>query len=425
MKRTLSLAAMAAAAMLAASAASAASLKILDHGSRGAAELDAIAAQVAAWNRSHPDIPAELVTLPKPIENQTVQAKALAGTWPDILDFDGPSFANAAWAGLLAPLDDLLPPDLMRALLPSIRAQGLYAPDGKIYALGQFDSGLGLWASRSALRQAGIRIPSGLDDAWTGEEFEAALAALKRAGYPTPLDMKLNYGVGEWYTYGFAPILQSYGGDLINRTTWQAEGTINSEASIAALGRIQSWMKAGYIVPASEGDDAFYGKRSAALALVGHWMWPTHSAALGSDLVLLPMPRFGARHVTGMGSWNWGIWSGSPNKEAAAKFLEFLMSEPAMEAVAGAAGAIPSRQAAAERNPLFRQGGPMALYREQLTRIAVPRPPHPAYPVISRAFAAAVNSVMKGEDPKRALDRAAAAIDQEIEQTNGYKPFGG
>ena len=44
----------------------------------------------------------------------------------------------------------------------------------------------------------------------------------------------MNYGAGEWMTYGFSPLAQSNGGDLIDRTTWTAEGTINSAANIVA-----------------------------------------------------------------------------------------------------------------------------------------------------------------------------------------------
>lgn len=412
-------------ALAAGPATAAETIKLWIHGGRGAAETEEVQRVIQIWNQRHPDTPAEVVVLEKDFADKMIQSQALAGSWPDILDFDGPNYANAAWAGLLAPLDDLLPRSTIDGLLPSIIAQGTYSPDGKLYVVGQFDSGLGIWGSRSALEKAGVRIPKGVDDAWTGDEFEDALARLKASGYATPLDAKLNYGEGEWFTYGFLAVVQSFGGDIIDRTTWRAEGTINSEATVSALARIKSWADRGYLVPASAGDDAFYGeKRTAALALVGHWMWPAHSEALGDDLVLLPMPKFGARHVTGMGSWNWGIWSGSPRKEAAGKVLDFLLSNEIVKSMSVAAGAIPAVQAVASGTKEFAPGGPMAIYTAQLQTIASPRPSHPAYPVISAAFASAIADVIAGEEPKRVLDRAAAIIDQEIDQTDGYAPFG-
>ena len=103
----------------------------------------------------------------------------------------------------------------------------------------------------------------------------------------------MNYGAGEWMTYGFAPFAQSNGGDIIDRETWMADGTINSEANVATLTTLQDWNKAGYIVPASAGDNKFYGEKTAALSWVGNWMWPAHREGLGNDLVLIPPPKFG------------------------------------------------------------------------------------------------------------------------------------
>ncbi|WP_246329305.1 ABC transporter substrate-binding protein [Chthonobacter rhizosphaerae] len=402
---------------------SAATLKVWHHGGRGDGESANVAAQIEAWNKANPDMTAELVQLPEGAYNEQVQAAALAGSLPDLLDFDGPNYANYVWSGYLAPLDGLIDPAVTANLLPSIVSQGTYAPDGKLYAVGQFDSGLALWASKSLLEKAGVRIPTGLADAWTLAEFEDALAKLKAAGVEYPLDLKLNYGKGEWYTYGFSPIVQSFGGDLIDRTTWKAEGTLNSEGSVKALTALQGWVKAGYVVPASAGDDAFYGKKSAAISLVGHWQYGAHTAALGDDLLLLPMPKFGDKAVTGQGSWAWGIPAAGANKEAAGKLLSFLMNDENVLSITKQNGAVPGTKSAAAAADLFKPGGALALYVEQLNAIAVPRPAHPGYPVITAAFAQAVDDVVNGADPKAALDTAAAAIDEDIAANSGYPPF--
>ena len=47
--------------------------------------------------------------------NEQVQAAALAGQLPDLLDFDGPNLYNYAWAGHLLPLDEFLTPELKAA----------------------------------------------------------------------------------------------------------------------------------------------------------------------------------------------------------------------------------------------------------------------------------------------------------------------
>lgn len=402
---------------------SAATLKVWHHGGRGDGESANVAAQIEAWNKANPDMAAELVQLPEGSYAEQVQAAALAGSLPDLLDFDGPNYANYVWSGYLAPLDGLVDPAVIANLLPSIVSQGTYAPDGKLYAIGQFDSGLGLWASKSLLEKAGVRIPTGVEDAWTLAEFEDALAKLKAAGVEYPLDLKLNYGKGEWYTYGFSPIVQSFGGDLIDRATWKAEGAMNGEAAVKALTAMQGWVKNGWVVPASAGDDAFYGKKTAAISLVGHWQYGAHKAALGDDLLLLPMPKFGDKVVTGQGSWAWGIPAAGTNQEAAGKLLAFLMNDENILSITNQNGAVPGTKSAAAASELFKEGGALSLYVTQLDTVAVPRPAHPGYPVITAAFAQAVDDVINGADPKAALDVAAATVDEDIAANDGYPPF--
>ena len=74
-----------------------------------------------------------------------------------------------------------------------------------------------------------MRIPTGIEDAWTLDEFNEALEklqALDEVEYA--IDFKMNYGQGEWYTYGFSPIIQSWGGNLIDRSDYQsADGVLN------------------------------------------------------------------------------------------------------------------------------------------------------------------------------------------------------
>ena len=140
-----------------------------------------------------------------------MQAAAVSNQLPDLLDFDGPNLYNYAWAGHLIPLDEFVTDELRNDLLPSILAQGEY--NGNLYAIGTFDSGLSIWANKAYLEKAGVRIPNGVGDEWDQDEFLDALKklqALPEVEYA--IDLKMNYGAGEWFTYGFSPIVQSFGG---------------------------------------------------------------------------------------------------------------------------------------------------------------------------------------------------------------------
>ncbi|NEQ66434.1 MAG: extracellular solute-binding protein [Symploca sp. SIO2D2] len=382
------------------------------------AERQTIEQQVQSFNASQQDVTVELKFLPEGSYNSQVQAAAVSGDLPDVLEFDGPFVYNYVWQGNLIPLDGMLTPELRQDLLPSIIKQGTY--HDCLYSLGTFDSGLGLYGNRSKLQAAGARIPQGNEDAWTAEEFQEILANLAQQDPDGQiLDLKLNYR-GEWFTYGFSPILQSPGGDLINRSDYQsADGVINGKPAVAAMQELQSWLQQEYVDPNI--DDAAFTEGRVALSWVGHWAYQDYLKAVGDNLILLPLPNFGEGSKTGQGSWNWGITSKSLNPTAAMQFLEFLLQTDQVLAMTNANGAVPGTKTAIDQSPLYAEGGPLRLFSSQLlTGKSVPRPQTPAYPVITSVFQEAFADIRHGTEVETALNKAAAAIDEDIKDNEGY-----
>jgi multiple sugar transport system substrate-binding protein len=383
-------------------------------------EAVAYSAATDAFNAQNKDIKLDLVKLPEGSYSNQVSAAALARKLPCLLDFDGPNVYNYAWTKKIIPLDTF--PELAELkadLLPSLLRQGTYG--GKLYSLGQFDSGLGIWGNKKLLEKAGVRIPGTVAEAWTLAEFEDSLKKLKSSGVAAPLDMKFNYGVGEWFTYGFSPIVQSFGGDLIDRKTFKSsKGVLNGPASVKALTTLQGWVKAGYVNAATK-DDGDFIKGKAALSYVGHWTFKDYQKALGDDLVLIPMPAFGAKAVTGAGSWNFGISADCKDPKAAAKVLAHLMSTPEILRVTEANGAMPGTNSALAQSKDYGAKGSLQIYVQQIRQgVALVRPETPAYPAISTAFAEALNNIVAGADVQKELDRASKKIDQNIQDNKGY-----
>ncbi|MGB5776327.1 MAG: extracellular solute-binding protein, partial [Sedimenticolaceae bacterium] len=385
-----------------------------------AAERQVLERQAARFGEMQPDIDVRLTFIPERSYNAQVQAAAVAGELPDVLEFDGPFLFNYAWQGRLQSLDGLLAVETQQDLLPSIAQQGRYL--GRLYGVGTFDSGLGIYARRSALQAADIRIPSDPQDAWDAGEFGAILKTLaERDADGMVLDLKLNYA-GEWFTYAFSPLLQSAGGDLIDRSTYQsADGVLNGSSSVAAMTALQDWFSGGYVDPNL--DDAAFVSGRVAFSWAGHWEYARYAAALGDDLVLLPLPDFGQGSRTGQGSWVWGITKDSEDPQAAARWLEFLLQPAEVLIMATANGAVPANQAAVARSPLYGRDGPLRLFTRQLLGgLSVPRPQTPAYPVITSAFQQAFRDIRNGADVQATLDAAVAVIDQDIRDNQGYPP---
>jgi multiple sugar transport system substrate-binding protein len=388
-------------------------------------EADAYRGAVQSFNDtrgSELGVTVELTMIPEGQYTDQVNAAAASGDLPAVLDLDGPNMANLAWAGSLAPLDDCIPDELRANLLPSIVEQGTYA--GRLWALGSFDSGLGLYAWRSALEEAGARIPTSAQDAWTAEEFEQVLRDLQDAGYATPLDTKFWYGSqGEWFSYAFAPIIWSAGGDLIDRTDYQsADGVLNSPQVVEALTTFQRWVTDG-LIDADAADDSNFLNKEAVISWVGHWMYQPYKEAAGDDLVVLPLPDFGTGSKTGMGSWAWGMTPTAADPDAAWAVIEFLLSDETISAITTVNGAVPATNSAVADAPLYAEGGELELFTAQLAAapdVAVPRPVTPAYPTMTQTMRSVIDDIVQGADVQQVLDEAVAQIDADIAANEGY-----
>jgi multiple sugar transport system substrate-binding protein len=394
-------------------------ITVLTRAALNVQEAAAVQAATAAFNRKQHTYKAELLWSSYRNHSDWVQSVAATGALPCVLELDGPLVAQFAWPGYLRPLDRFIPDALRRDLLPSIVAQGTY--DGQLYTLGQYDSGLGLWANRRYLAAAGLRLPT-VDRPWTLNQFESAMERLSHVqGVDYPLSLGVYSGPTEFYPYAYLPILAGFGGDFIDRAgRGTARGVLDGPASVAAMQRFQHWFDKGWSRAVLDRNDDFE-KRHTALLWMGHWKYRDTSAALGEDLVLLPLPDFGHGLKTGMGSWSWGISSTCAEPAGAWAFLAHLMSVDEVARVTNQNGAVPARKSVLAKSTLYGPGRPMHVLGQQLfSGAGVPRPATPGYGVISKSFAGAVTAILAGADVQTELSRAALAIDNDIASNNGY-----
>ncbi len=385
-------------------------------------ELDAAMQAFNTGRGAELGVTVEVVAIPEGQYTDQIKAAAAANDLPDVIEFDGPTMANFAWAGSIFAMEGCISDELRNNMLPSLIEQGTYAD--QLWGIGTFDSGLGLWAWRSALEEVGAPIPSTPAEAWSADQFEGVLRDLKAAGYEFPLDIKPWYGSqGEWFAYAFAPMLWSAGGSLIDRGTYAtADGALNSQASVDVLTRFQGWVNDGLIDMQAADDSNFLEKRSP-ISWVGHWMYSSYKEAAGDDLVLLPLPDFGNGTRTGMGSWAWAIANGVADGDAAMAVIEFMVSDDVVLAVTGANGAVPGTKSSVAKSSLHAPGGELNLYVQQLEgapNVAMPRALTPAYPTMTSTFTSTLDDIFQGKDVKTALDEAVATIDADIDANEGY-----
>ena len=395
----------------------AATLSMWYHGAGNEVEREVLLGIIDDYNASQDQYVVEVQDFPQISYNESVVAAALAGELPDIIDVDGPVMPNWAWAGYMAPLE------LSEGALDNWLPGAIGEWDGEVYSVGMWDAAVAVFTRESVLNEHNIRIPT-LEEPWDLEEFEAALITLQESGeYEYAFDLGPAW-TGEWYPYAFSPLMQSFGGDIIDRSTYTtAEGALNGDEAIAFGEWWQSLFERELVPPitqdSADRDTGFIDGRYA-MSWNGIWAGASALEAFGDDLIFLPAPDFGNGSRIGAASWQFGVSADSEHKEGATEFIEFMMQDEYTVAFSDAIFNIPPTPSAAAASANFSPGAPFEIFFEYSSAQATLRPPTPAYLSAALTFEKALTDIANGADVVDALDAATDEINADIEANGGY-----
>ncbi|WP_415716080.1 extracellular solute-binding protein [Roseibium sp.] len=393
-------------------------LSLWYHGAGSANAEEALVNQlVEEFNASQSDWKVVIETFPQLAYNDAVGAAALAGNLPDILDVDGPIMPNWAWANYMQPLG--IDEAKLEGYLPGTIGRW----NGDVYSVGLWDAAVALTTRKSTLDKYGIRVPT-LDEPWSLDEFNGALEKIAASGdFEYPLDLGMAWK-GEWYPYAFSPLLQSFGGDIIDRSTYKtAEGALNGDEALAFGEWWQSLFENKY-APGTSQDAAdrdnglLEGKY--ALSWNGNWAALPVVESFGDDALFLPAPDFGNGSKIGAASWQFGISANSEHPEGARAFIEFALQDRWFSAFSDGTGLIPVTASAAAGTKNYNPGGPLEVFYDLSKAQALVRPVTPGYIVQAKVFEKALADIANGADVADTLDAAVDEINEDIERNSGY-----
>lgn len=386
------------------------------HGAGNPEEAAVLNQIIDEFNASQSDWRVAVESFPQESYNDSVVAAALAGNLPDIIDVDGPVMPNWAWSGYLQPLQ------IDESKIESFLSGPKGYWDDQLYSIGLWDAAVALVTRQSILDDLGLRTPT-LEEPWTIEEFNAALEAAKASGnYEYALDLGMAW-TGEWYPYAFSPFLQSFGGDLVDRSTYQtAEGVLNGDAAMA-FGEWWQGLFVNDLAPGTSQDPAAretgFQDGKYAFSWNGNWAAKNIMETF-DDTVFLPAPDFGAGPMIGAASWQFGVSSASEHPEGASAFIEFALQDKYLAAFSDAIGLIPPTTSSAQMTQNYADGGPMAVFYDLNEAQAMVRPVTPGYVVEAKVFEKALADIANGADVADTLDAATDEINADIERNSGY-----
>lgn len=363
-----------------------------------------------SWAQNNPDYGIEIQLLtPGEISQDMsrILAEAQAGIGPDFIHVDSFWVGNFLDAGLLQPLDDLLPADELAEFYDFTR--DVTVRDGRQYAI---------WPETDArflyYRQDLIDTPP---ETWD-ELIEIAVAMNEEHGIHGYLT---NAGQGEGASNENTwPYLWAQGGEIFDEENdfrpVLGEGE-NRDIMISIYSFMRRLVDSGASPEAIIGfpgfDPIMAEVRADNVAMMINGSW-----ALGQlqDIVedadekwgftSIPQRERGQR-ANSNGGWAWAILTDDPERQqvALSYIMENVAGAEAMAARSQVYGYIPTRRDVFEEDPFFSNDPIQQIFAAELVHGRA-RPATSLYPAISDLNARALGSVLTGSaSPEEAVDR--------------------
>lgn len=365
---------------------------------------------IPAFEKANPGIKVQSQVVPYPDFRQKLLTSIAGGTVPDVARIDiiwSPEFAKL---GAIERLDAYPGfATLRNAVFPGPLSTNAW--QGGYYGLPLDTNTQIMLYNADAVKAAGVGVPK------TFAELKTFLEKTqKKQG-----DKVVQWGFavpGPWNWY-ILPWIWSNGGDVTDPRITRATGYLNGPKTVAAIQMLYDWYKADLIAPtiaqAGLGSWEGIGAGQYLATQDGPWAFPALKKQypnLNIAHALFPAGPGGSISV--VGGENVVIFKDSKNKQAAWKFVQFMLS-PQAQLMMAPTGQIPVIKAALE-DPYIKGHPYFGLYLEQL-KTARARTVTPVYPKMEEIMQGATQDIFAGKKGvQAALDEAAAKIDELLKQ---------
>lgn len=368
------------------------------HSDAETAQLDTL---IANFEAANPGIKIEATRYAYNDFKAALTTAIAGGDVPDVARIDIVWVPQFASTGALAQLDGVLPD------FDEIAADSFPGPlstnkwNGHYYGLPIDTNTQVLVYSKKAYADAGLEVPTTMD------EFSADVCKLSDSANGV-----YGYAEGGTYFWAPAPIFYAMGGKITDENLTTADGYVNGAESVAAFTMLKSWYDQGCMSPSLLGGgiatDAGSGTGIYANIIDGPWMTDIYKANYPDydyGYALIPAGPSGTSSV--VGGEDVVVLDGSKNKEAAYKWVTYLMSAEAQKTMAQV-GVMPTRSSLTGDASLPAY---FSVFMEQL-KTAQARTVSPKWDDIDSAINNAYQRMLKGDQTvQEALDQAAAEID--------------
>jgi multiple sugar transport system substrate-binding protein len=360
----------------------------------------------AQFMKENPDIQVEIMTLSWSVGHDTIQTWIKGKTVPDAGNIAARWLGE--WYDSLEPWETHLPAGWMGETFPaSFLKTGMF--QGKAYGLPYFMDDRVMYYRPDVFEAKGVKVPTNWD------ELKTAARALNDPDKNFAAFLVCADNGADFFSHQFENFLYANGGDF-----WDANGKVivNQPEGVATMDLLCGMVKDKLAQPGAlshgeyEADQAFKAG-DAAMWTSGPWLFGMlDKEAPDLKYAMAPIP-VGKTPGTGAMPDLVVLFKDSPNKEAAAKFTQFLYRPEIRKAWLLGRGCIPDTKATIA-DPEFANNPKWKIFIDQMQYAHV-EPQSPQTGRLYEELTKAGQACMLGnKTAKQAVDDLAALMEKEI-----------
>lgn len=359
---------------------------------------------IPEFEAANPDVKVESVLVPYDQFRRKLLIALSGGTAPDLARVDIIWVPELADQGALANLEEVIPDfaTYSEQFLPGPLSTNLY--NGKHYGLPLDTNTRVMVYNKDMFAAAGIeKAPE------TMAELLTACEKIKTLG-----DDKYCFADGGTYAWAVNPWIWSFGGDVTDESISTSTGVFNGANTVAAYQFLKDNIDNGYMHPGMLGGgvDSWggFGQDQIAMLLEGPWFPPLFGGQFpDKEYGMALMPAGDGGSISVVGGEDIVMFQQSDKKDAATKFMKYLLSEETQLKLVSV-GQMPVLKSAIESDTIKNHEF-FGIFLEQLTT-AKARTPHPRWSKIEEIMTNTGSAILNGEvSVKAGLDDAVSQID--------------
>ncbi len=295
---------------------------------------------LANLQKDHPEIKIIPQTYPSSDFRDMLDTRIAGNDWPDVIRYTYQRLGKFKKADVMLDLSPYISQESLDGISPAFLSACQY--DGKLVAMPHHTDTMAMFYNKRMFEEAGIRIPTSVEDGYTWEELTDIARTLKEK-YSLPYA----FG-GIWENnsgYRYLPFLYMNGGSILNEA--QDAVTMDTPEVLEAIKLYEDWRKEDLVAntafSGAPTTNSLFVAEQIAFTFSGSWHCSYMQENMGDKWGMTYMPIKDGKTSSDMGGNAVFAYAETKYPKAAAIVVDYITNEENMKKFCETGSFIPVR----------------------------------------------------------------------------------